>query len=277
MSIKAYVLDLKTTNKNPATAQPIEIGLVEVGFKHGNFYIGEPIVERCKPDSYISFGAMASTNITNENVVELDSYSKVMSRIMPLGFNYIISHNIGFNLQVARNAGVDICRYNPISTTALAKNLVPNADDFRLTTLSYMFDYVYIKENSVKPHTAGFDAILCARVLRELCRLGDIFSIEQLFAYSLKLNIPSHFDFGKHKGESILAMEKTPAGREYLKWVVQTVKNNPSMVKACEMALEGTLASVLAQRPAQRDGESWCDEHTDEHTDEYDNEGLSFA
>lgn len=273
MSVKAYVLDLKTTNKDPATAQPIEIGLVEVGFENGNFYIGEPIVERCKPDSYISFGAMASTNITNEDVAELDSYSKVMRRLMPLGFNYIISHNVGFNLQVARNAGIDICRYSPISTTAIARNLVPNADDFRLTTLSYMFDYVYIKENSVKPHTAGFDAVLCARMLRELCRLGDIFSIEQLFTYSLKLAIPSHFDFGKHKGESILAMEKTPAGREYLKWVVQTVKNNPNMVQACEMALNGTLAGVLAQRPTQRNGELW----SDEDAGEYDDEGLSFA
>lgn len=241
MNTRAYAIDLKTTSRDATEAQPIEIGIVEVYFENGVLVIDEPIVERCKPDNYISFDVMARTNITNEDVFDLEPSAKVMRRMMPVGYSYIIGHNLGFHLQVAKSAGVDIAHYKPICTLALARYFMPNADNYNLATLSYMLDYAFTKKHAHHAANAGFDAMFCARLLRELCKLNNIYSMERLLAVSRASIIPTHFNFGKHNGKSIASMAKTTEGIEYLEWVVRTVKTHPAIVDACKKALEGDL------------------------------------
>ena len=252
MNIKAYAIDLKTTSKIAADAQTIEVGVAEVYFENGVLVIDEPVVERCKPDNYISFDVMARTNITNEDVFDLESSGKVMRRVMPAGYCYIIGHNLGFHLQVAKNSGVDIAHYKPICTLALARYFMPHADNYNLATLSYMLDYAFAKKHAHQVTSAGLDATFCARLLRELCKLNDIYSMERLLAVSRASIIPTHFNFGKHNGKSIASMTHTTEGVEYLEWVVRSVKTHPAIVDACKKALEGELpvnAEPLAVNP----------------------------
>lgn len=244
MNTKAYAIDLKTTSRDASKAQPIEIGIVEVYFENGELVINNPTVERCKPDNYIGFDVMARTNITNEDVFDLEPSAKVMRRMMPVGYCYIIGHNLGFHLQVAKSSGVDTAHYKPICTLALARYFMPNADNYNLATLSYMLDYAFAKKHAHQVSSAGFDAMFCARLLRELCKLNDIYSMERLLAVSRDSIVPTHFNFGKFNGKSIASMTNTTEGVEYLEWVVRTVKNHPAVVDACKKALEGDLPTI---------------------------------
>lgn len=239
MSTKAYALDLRVTSVDLDKAQPIEVGLVGMGFVDGKLEISEPVVEQCKPDEHISFAAMASTGITNEDLFNKNSHRKVLQHLMPVGYHYIVGHNIGARLRVVKRSGIDICHYRPICTQALAKYLVPNADNYKLKTLSYMFDYSFAKQYAPSVGNAGMDALACARVLRQLCLLGGIQNFKQLHKVSLEIAIPTHFDFGAYKGQSIEDVSRTPKGKEYLNWVVRNVTNNPFAVEACRRVLEG--------------------------------------
>lgn len=252
MSTKAYSLDLRVTSTDLDKAQPIEIGLVEMSFVGGKLEVSEPLVEQCKPDEHIGFATMASTGITNEDLLHKSSHRKVLQRLMPVGYHYMIGHNITSRLRVIKSSGIDVCHYRPICTQSLAKYLVPNADNYKLKTLSYMFDYSFAKQYAATKGDAGMDALACARVLRQLCQLGSIHSFEQLHKVSLEIAIPTHFDFGSYKGQAIEDVARTPKGKEYLNWVVRNVSNNPFAVEACRRVLEGRSirSPAVAERQA---------------------------
>lgn len=238
--MKAIVLDFEATDATE-DAQATEIGYMNVAFNDGLFSKaehGQGVASlRCKPDRPISFGAMAVTNIFNEDVADLSSHAIIAQQIMPKGAAYIIGHNIDFDIRVAANAGIDISQYKAICTLAMVRNLYPDADSHTLGAMSCMLDYEYARANIKNAHGAAADVVMTARLLYIICKNQNITSMDQLYEFSEFARIPTHFPFGKHKGVAIAELATNHDGRGYLQWVVNSIKDNEYLTTACKQAL----------------------------------------
>lgn len=238
--MKAIVLDFEATDTSE-DAQATEIGIMGVEFYEGNLDKSsdkkDVMSKRCKPDRPISFGAMAVTNIFNEDVAECESHTELCARAMPKGAAYIIGHNIDFDIRVAANAGVDVSQYKAICTLAMVRNLYPDADSHTLGAMSCMLDYQHARENMKDAHGAAADVVMTARLLYLICKSQNITSMEQLYQFSEFARIPTHFPFGKHKGVAIAELATNHDGRGYLQWVVNSIKDNEYLTTACRKAL----------------------------------------
>lgn len=238
--MKAIVLDFETTDATE-DAQATEIGYMPVQFKDGAITKTDECTGvksgYCKPDRPISFGAMAVTNIFNEDIESCESHKSINNRIMPKGEAYIIGHNIDFDIRVAANAGVDVSQYKAICTLAMVRNLYPDADSHTLGAMSCMLDYEYARANMKDAHGAAADVVMTARLLYIICKNQNITSMEQLYEFSEFARIPTHFPFGKHKGVAIAELATNHDGRGYLQWVVNSIKDNEYLTTACRKAL----------------------------------------
>lgn len=237
--MKAIVLDFEATDATEE-AQATEIGIMDVRFNDGLF--GKANIHgvrsfKCKPDRAISFGAMAVTNIFNEDVAECESHTSLCARTMPKGEAYIVGHNVDFDIRVAANAGVDVSQYKAICTLAMARNLYPDADSHTLGAMSCMLDYEYARANMKDAHGAAADVVMTARLLYIICKQQTIMSMDELYSFSEFARIPTHFPFGKHKGVAIAELATNQDGRGYLQWVVNSIKDNDYLVNACRKAL----------------------------------------
>lgn len=238
--MKAIVLDFEATDSTE-DAQATEIGIMGVEFYEGNLDKSDDqkdvTSKRCNPERPISFGAMAVTNIFNEDVEGCESHTELCARVMPKGAAYIIGHNIDFDIRVAANAGVDVSQYKAICTLAMVRNLYPDADSHTLGAMSCMLDYEYARANMKNAHGADADVVMTARLLYLICKRQNITSMDQLYDFSEFARIPTHFPFGKHKGVAIIDLASTQDGRGYLQWVVNSIKDNEYLTTACRKAL----------------------------------------
>ena len=237
--MKAIVLEFEATDATE-DAQATEIAVMDVAFNNGLFTKADGIGVRsnlCLPDRPISFGAMAVTNIFNEDVADLSSHTIIAQQVMPQGAAYIIGHNIDFDIRVAANAGADVSQYKAICTLAMVRNLYPDADSHTLGAMSCMLDYEYARANIKNAHGAAADVVMTARLLYIICKNKNITSMEQLYEFSEFARIPTHFPFGKHKGVAIAELAQNHDGRGYLQWVVNSIKDNEYLTTACRKAL----------------------------------------
>lgn len=238
--MKAIILDFEATDATE-DAQATEIGIMGVEFYEGNLDKSDDkkdvTSKRCKPDRPISFGAMAVTNIFNEDVASCESHIDVCQRLMPQGAAYIIGHNIDFDIRVAANAGVDVSQYKAICTLAMVRNLYPDADSHTLGAMSCMLDYEYARANMKDAHGAAADVVMTARLLYIICKQQGITSMDQLYEFSELARIPTHFAFGKLKGMAISEAAQNADGQSYMRWVINTIKDDAYLVSACREAL----------------------------------------
>lgn len=238
--MKAIVLDFEATDANLGRLRVLS-GIMGVDFYDGILDKSDDKKDvtsrRCKPDRPISYGAMAVTNIFNEDVASCESHIDVCQRLMPKGAAYIIGHNIDFDIRVAANARVDVSQYKAICTLAMVRNLYPDADSHTLGAMSCMLDYEYARANMKDAHGAAADVVMTARLLYIICKNQNITSMEQLYEFSEFARIPTHFPFGKHKGVAIAELAQNHDGRGYLQWVVNSIKDNEYLTTACKKAL----------------------------------------
>ena len=190
MSIPAMIIDFEATDVSKE-AEATQLGYHHVKFIDGvistdNYYhYGETNISSstvsCKPDRVISYGAMAVSHITPEDVDGQDSHKEVVPQYLPKGEAYIIGHNVDFDIQVAANAGVDVSQYKAICTKALARRLLPDADSHSLGALIYYTYPDLAREFCRNAHDAGWDVIFTLWLLEHLCELGSITSICLLY------------------------------------------------------------------------------------------------
>ena len=243
-NLPAMIIDFEATDVSKE-AEATQLGYHHVKFVDGvistdNYYhygetnISSPTVS-CKPDRVISYGAMAVSHITPEDVDGYPSHKEVVPQFLPKGEAYMIAHNADYDIQVAANAGVDVSQYKRICTQALARRLTPCIDSHSLGALMY---YIYpdrAKQYLRNAHNAGYDVTFTLWLLEYLCKVGSITSMEQLYLASEEARIPLTFTLPKHRGESIAEVAKTDRG--YLQWVIKTFPDDVYLIEACRQAL----------------------------------------
>lgn len=247
MTTPAMIIDFEATDVSKE-AEATQLGYRNIGFDDEGALIADMAFYdgaidfashtiNCQPDRVISYGAMAVSHITPEDVEGHPSHKEVVPQYLPKGEAYIVAHNADFDIQVAANAGVDVSQYKGICTQALARRLLPDLDSHSLGALTYAINPELARKYCRNAHNAGWDVTFTLWLLEHLCELGNIDSMEHLYAASEIARIPRIFTFGKNEGKNIKEMACHEKDRKYLQWVIDDINDKPYLITACSAAL----------------------------------------
>lgn len=222
--MKAIILDTETTGLSDP--RPVEIAWM--AFAEG--YDDSIHCQRFNPGKPIEFGAMATHHITNDDVVSCPSYTDFR---LPEGVQYIIGHNVDFDLQVIRKCG-PVPHVMSICTLAMSRMLYPHTDSHKLGAMLYMLDLAYAKEHAHKAHSAADDVEMTANLLLLLTAKAradgyQIKSLADLHSFSEMARIPTVMPFGKYKG---IQLEKLPS--DYIQWLRKQPDIDHYLLKALQ-------------------------------------------
>ena len=245
MNTPAMIIDFEATDVSKE-AEATQLGLTEVYFNTENrIFSRQPICGfsgnilpfesfYCKPDRAISYGAMAISHITSDQLKGAPNHKDIVTDFLPKGEAYIIGHNVDYDIQVAANAGVDVSQYKRICTQALARKLLTDTDSHSLGALMYFIYPDRARQYCRNAHDAGWDVTFTLWLLEHLCELGNIDSMEHLYAASEIARIPTAFTFGKYYGRKITEVAFENPG--YLRWVIEK-HDNTYLIEACKNVL----------------------------------------
>jgi len=202
---------------------------------------------KCNPGVPISFEAMAVHHITPEIIENLEPFDKtsVYRNLMEVNSpdNYIIAHNVNFDLQALKNEGF-INQMIPIDTLQCVKHIYKNLEKHNLQYLKYFFGLyrTYDEKHLPTDYANHPDWLLNAH-----SSLGDVLDLIMLFNYKI-YNIESNLkelvrltnEFipldsmpgGKHKGISFRDLIiKEP---DFIQWLKDQPDTKPEVLKSVE-------------------------------------------
>lgn len=225
--MNAIILDTET---NCLKGLPIEIAHGAFEFRNGiPFFDNSNLFEQyysLDDGDHIEWGAMATHHIIAEDLIGQPNYREFQ---MPQ-VEYVIGHNIAYDLEVLARAGVDVQHIKPICTLKLAKHTW-ELDSYKLTSLIY-----YILNGSAQArdiisnaHRAGADICMTATLVEAIAKSHNIQDIEQLYQLSLQPFLPKVMPFGKHKGQRL---EDVPMS--YFNWLVKQDNVDPGLLMAID-------------------------------------------
>ena len=232
--MQAIILDTETHTLN---GQPIEIAYAPIEIANGKLSLDKSQVfdQLYTVDEPISFAAMAVHHILESDLVDKPHYTTFS---LPNETQYIIGHNIDYDIRAIEKCGVDVSSIKAICTLALARLVWPDAEAHNISALIYMISKGSEKARDMikKAHRADMDIILTANILMHVVHHLKINSIEQLFAASEDARIPRVINFGKHRGTAIAEL---PA--DYIQWLLRQDELDPYLRKALENTSITTL------------------------------------
>jgi exodeoxyribonuclease X len=204
--MNAITLDTETHKLH---GLPVQISYMPCAFNHlGNvvsdmdaifdqFYsVGEPI----------DFAAMAVHHIIDEDLIGKPRYDTFK---MPESVEYVIGHNIHYDLAVIAKCGVDVGHLKPICTLAIARAVFPHFKSHTLSALIYaLAEFKSFARRGLKfSHNARADVINTTELLKhliyELRKTQKIQCFEDLYLYTQSVIIPTHIVFGEYKGTAL--------------------------------------------------------------------------
>lgn len=235
----AVIFDTETTG----TAQPKLIEAAGIIFDHGDEALNlVPTVrfhERFNPGESSSFGALATHHILDAELVDLPSASTfdMTEWFVACGdFQYLIGHNVDYDWEVIGKPVV-----KRICTLALFRRFWPQLDSHSLGAVAYfVLGQAEARELlKGKAHGAVADCEvtrhILARCVKAVKASGFPATWEGLWQCSEWARVPTHFPFGKHRGEPIAELPK-----DYVQWALKSLIDIDAYLRT---ALERQLAS----------------------------------
>ena len=225
--MSALILDTETHDLN---GYPIEIAYAPCSFEQGVLVInqGEVFDEYFSCPEPIALGALATHHILEADIAEKPSFDTFK---MPQGVQYLIGHNIDYDIRAIAKCGIDTSNIKAICTLALARLVWPEAEAHNISALIYMISKGSEKAREMikKAHRADMDIILTANILMHQIHHLKIQNIEALYAASEDARIPRTINFGKHRGSAIADL---PA--DYMQWLLRQEDLDPYLRKAIQ-------------------------------------------
>ncbi|PJG43824.1 DNA exonuclease [Acinetobacter tandoii] len=225
--MQAIILDTETHTLN---GQPIEIAYAPIDVQNGKLTLDKSKLfdQLYSVDEPISFAAMAVHHILESDLLNKPHYS---SFTLPPDTQYIIGHNIDYDIRAIEKCGVNTNSIKAICTLALARRVWPDAEAHNISALIYMISKGSEKAREMikKAHRADMDIILTANILMHIVHQLNINSMEELYAASEDARIPRSINFGKHRGTNIVDL---PA--DYIQWLLRQDDLDPYLRKALE-------------------------------------------
>ena len=230
----AIILDTETHTLN---GQPIEIAYAPIQIHDAKISLDKTQLfdQLYQADEPISFAAMAVHHILESDLENKPHYTSFQ---LPTETQYIIGHNIDYDIRAIDKCGVDTSSIKAICTLALARKVWPDAEAHNISALIYMITKGSEKAREMirKAHRADMDIILTANILMHIVHHLKINSIEELYSASEDARIPRSINFGKHKGTAIADLPK-----DYMQWLLRQDDLDPYLRKALENTAIVTL------------------------------------
>ena len=225
--MQAIILDTETHTLN---GQPIEIAYAPIEVQNGKLTLDKSKLfdQLYSVDEPISFAAMAVHHILESDLLNQPHYSTFT---LPSDTQYIIGHNIDYDIRAIEKCGVQTSGIKAICTLALARRVWPDAEAHNISALIYMISKGSEKAREMikKAHRADMDIILTANILMHIVHQLNINSMEELYAASEDARIPRSINFGKHRGTNI-----TDLPADYVQWLLRQDDLDPYLRKALE-------------------------------------------
>lgn len=230
---KYILFDTETTGASEED-KIIQIGMMIV---HSKTNI-EVFDELCSTTVPIKLEAMEVHNIIpsmlegKESFITTNSYENLLK--YNESENYLIAHNIGFDLGMLVKEGFKN-QYTLIDTLRCAKHLFDDMPYHRLQYLRYALELYKIEEKeaddlgiTIKAHDAIGDVLVMKLFLSKLVqKVGELYpKINPMVKLAELTNTPvliKTFKFGKYKGSDVSEVAKKDAG--YLAWMRDNMKD----------------------------------------------------
>lgn len=227
--MQSIILDTETHTLN---GLPIEIAYAPVILNDGTltlhkeqifdqlFSVGEPI----------SYGSMAVHHILESDIVDQPLYTTFK---LPTEVEYIIGHNIDYDIKAIERCGISTSHLKPICTLALARYVWADADAHNISALIYQISKGSDKARELLKgaHRADADIILTANILMHIIKNTNVQTIEELYVLSEEAKVPKTMPFGKHKGVAIQDLPK-----DYVAWLRKQNELDPYLADALNKA-----------------------------------------
>lgn len=225
--MNAIILDTETHTIN---GYPIEIAYGPCSFEQGDLWFDQSQVfdEFFSCPEPISYGAMAVHHIIEEDLIGKPSYDTFG---MPYGVQFIIGHNINYDIEAVNKCDQDLSNIKSICTLALARFAWPELETHTLSALFYFLasDKADARDRLRNAHSAKYDIWFTYIVLKNICLKLGIKDMNSLYVLSEKVRMPSEMPFGKHKGTPLKQVPK-----DYIRWLLTTGEIDPYLRKALE-------------------------------------------
>lgn len=228
MATATFILFDTETTGNQEEDRVIQVGAIVADTKDRM----EVIDEMCSSSVPIKIEAMEVHNITPEMIEGKPSYSethfkKVLDECNSPE-NYLIAHNINFDLDMIKKEGFDP-RIRLIDTLRVSKHLIKDASSHRLQFLRYFLELYKEEEKeagqlniTIKAHDAIGDVLIMKLLFARLIKMAkeaypDANPIATLVSLTQTPVLIEKFKFGKYKDRVITEVAKEDLG--YLRWM----------------------------------------------------------
>jgi exodeoxyribonuclease X len=201
----AIILDTETADfKGP---------LIELAWL--NIQTGETFQQRYNPARKIHPRATDVHHIRDEDVADQPHHLTVS---IPRDVEYIIGHNISFDMRMLACSGVDVSRFKTVCTLELARKAFPEFASYKLGALiDELFDPDFARQVSKNAHSALADVRMTELLLDKIIeRMSWTKDIAQIHAMTASVGIPMRISFGKHKG---MLLSDLPL--DYVAWLLK--------------------------------------------------------
>ncbi|MCE6129687.1 DUF3820 family protein, partial [Acinetobacter baumannii] len=150
-------------------------------------------------DEPICYGSMAIHHIVESDLVNKPSYKTFR---LPESVEYVIGHNVEYDIEALRRCGMPVDHLKPICTMALSKKVFPDAQSYKLGALIYMLSAHQTTTRKLlkNAHDALVDVQLTADLLKALQQRLKAADFEYLHQMTVQARIPTVLPFGKYKG-----------------------------------------------------------------------------
>jgi DNA polymerase III epsilon subunit-like protein len=158
-TLRYAVVDVEGNGHQPP--ELVELAVVPIV----NGIIGEPVDWLVKPEQPITPMATRIHGITNKDVENNDEFVDVKdSVIKALEADVLVAHAAHVDVGVLQRKLGDWQCPEVFDTLKLARRLLPNRKSYRLGALVDELSLNSGLPEDMKPHRAGYDAIVCARL-----------------------------------------------------------------------------------------------------------------
>lgn len=225
--MQSIILDTETHTLN---GLPIEIAYAPICLEDGKLSLSkEQIFDQLyQINEPISFASMAVHHILESDLVDQPHYTTFQ---LPSTVEYIIGHNIDYDIQAIARCGVNTSQLKPICTLALARHIWPDAEAHNISALIYQISQGSLRARELLKgaHRADADIILTANILMHIIALTKVKDMHSLYLASEEARIPKKLSFGKHKGTLIKDLPT-----DYVQWLLKQQELDPHLKKALE-------------------------------------------
>ena len=205
----ALIFDVEThkLHGDIIEAAAMELTWYEMGKQKELFPSQFEYKKRFKPSEPISLAAMAVHHIIDEDLVKCPSFTKFE---MPKNdVQYLIGHNIDYDITAINRAGTDTTGIKSICTLAMARHIWPTLEAHNLTALAYHIssDRKATRRGLRSSHSALTDCQTTLSLLLKIVREKGFQTFEEIYQFSEIARIPTHIFYGKHRGKAITTLE----------------------------------------------------------------------